>query len=106
MRDHLYIGSAPAGEDCAQLGRDDFGPLNRLECRAYVDALRVKYGPEPEGCDYRLKRENHDFGTYYEVAIYYDDSDPVACDYAFEVENGLETWAEVGMTAPRLEVAA
>ena len=101
--DYIYIGPSPADEPCAQTGVTEGAErLNKLECRAYIDALRIVYGPEPEGAFLTIKRESHDFGDYFEVVCKYDDSDDVATDYAYKLENGLATWAEAGMVAPVL----
>lgn len=99
--DYLYIGSAPCDEACAQIGiTEASGHYNRLECRAYIDALRIVYGNEPQGAFFTLKSEHHDYGSYCEVVIKYDENNDEACEYAFKVESGLATWDEAGMTAP------
>ena len=103
MLDHLYIGPAPADEPCAQIGITEGAQrLNRLECSAYIDALRKVYGPEPDGAFLEPKAENHDFGKYYEVVCYYDNNWDDAIEYAYKVECGLGTWAEAQMVAPVL----
>jgi hypothetical protein len=102
MIDHLYIGTAPSDEDCAQVGSDRYMSLAKLECLHYIDALRKVYGEEPDGAYFRPKWEQHDFGRYLELLIYYDDTNEAATEYAFKVEYGLRTWAEAGMVAPRL----
>ena len=101
MLDHLFIGPCPADEDCAQIGvTEGASRLNRIECEAYIEALRRVYGPEPEGAYLHTKTERHDFGNYKEVVCYYEDDKREAVEYAFKVEAGLGTWAEAGMTAP------
>lgn len=101
MLDHIYIGPCPANEDCAQIGvTEGAARLNRIECEAYIEALRLVYGPEPEGAYFHIKTEQHDFGPYREVVCYYEDDKPEAVEYAFRAEFGLGTWAEAGMTAP------
>ena len=101
MIDFFYIGSTPANEECAQTGVTEGAQrLNRLECEAYIKALRTVYGEEPEGAYYRVKGENHDFGRYFEVVIYFDTNSPEALAYASRAEFGLAWWADAGMTAP------
>lgn len=101
MIDFFYIGPCPADEPCAQTGVTEGAErLNRAECNAYIEALRKVYGPEPDAAYYRVKRENHDFGTYFEVCIYFDVNDDEAIAYASRAEQGLATWAEAEMTAP------
>lgn len=87
MQEILYIGPAPAEEDCAQLGQDpDFHQRNRLECAVFREQIRRHYGPEPEGARLVIKTEHHDFGAYREVVVGYRGSVESAADYAFRVE--------------------
>jgi hypothetical protein len=102
MKDYLYLGSAPHGEDCVQVSRDsDYLPAMRAECLRYIDALRGHYGPEPDGARITIKKEAHDFGGYLEVVCVFDDNDEEAVDYALALEDGLEHWP----TVPNLPLA-
>lgn len=101
MIQHLYIGPCPSDEYCAQIGLTEGSRrLNRIECEAYIEALRKVYGPEPEGAYLNPKTEHHDFGSYLEVVVYYDDNEPEAVQYAFKIEMGLRTWSEADMEPP------
>jgi hypothetical protein len=93
MRDYISIGPAPADEQCAQLGADDYYELVMEQCRRFREVIRKHIGPEPKGAELKIKSFPHDFGTYYEVVCYYDDAYPDAVDYAFrcEAESPL-TW--------------
>jgi len=98
----IYIGGAPAESLCASLGvTPDFDQINRIECNAYIVALRRKFGEPPEGACFRVKKNSHDFGAYREVVMDYDDT-LAAVDYACEAENGLAKWADGRMHAPVL----
>jgi hypothetical protein len=99
----LEIGGTPAEEDCAQIGPDQpaGGPANnKLECEAYIVALRRQYGDEPDGSRLFVKSNSHDYGTYREVAYRYDFTQEAHRAYAERVENGLRFWLDVGMRAP------
>lgn len=101
MMDLFYIGPAPASELCAQTGVTEGAErLNKIECEQYIEALRKVYGPEPENSYYYVKGQHHDFGRYYEVCIYFEETDQTAQDYAFKVEYGLNSWSDAGMIAP------
>ena len=92
-RVYLYLGSAPAGEDCVQVRPDvDYWPAMLAEVRRYVQALRAVYGPEPDGALITIKRESHDFGSYVEAVVTFDDDNEEAAAYAYRVEAGLEYW--------------
>jgi hypothetical protein len=89
MRDHISLGATPGDETCAQVGSPDYAARARAEGRAYVNQLVRKFGPPPEGASLRQKGFPHDYGTYYEVVVSFDDALPEAVAYAFKVEGDL-----------------
>jgi hypothetical protein len=92
MRDYIEIGPSPADEDCEQVGPNcDYGRMKK-ECRALINQLRRMHGDEPEGASLRVKGNPHDFGTYYEVACYFDSELPQSVEYALKCEDLPETW--------------
>lgn len=100
-RDFMIIGGVPYDESCSQLGvHEDFERLNRIECQAYMAALRVKYGKEPEGARLAMKANRHDFGTYREVICWYEVDVPEAVAYAMKMEAGLARWRDVEFHTP------
>jgi hypothetical protein len=93
MKDTMEIGSSPVSEDCAQVGASDYYERAQKECRAFVNQLKRAFGNPPEGARLTVKSFPHDFGTYYEVVVAYDDSNEKAVDYAFNLEgNTPEYW--------------
>ena len=70
----LVIGYTPhAEDDCAQIGHPNFTIENRLEIMALADQLRRLYGPEPDNAEFFIQSNDHDFGRYYELAIFYEE---------------------------------
>ena len=93
MRDFISIGPAPAEEDCAQLGTPDYPERSREECRRFIALIRGTLGEEPEGAWLRVKRFEHDFGSYREVVCFFDDTLPDSVAYAFRCEaEAPATW--------------
>jgi len=92
-RDHLSLGPTPADEPCAALGEPDYEPRAKAECRRFIDLLRETFGPEPPGAFLTVKGFPHDFGTYYEVVCYYEESDEItsSAEYAYRLENEAPT---------------
>jgi hypothetical protein len=89
----MNIGSSPADEDCVQVGSDNYAARAKQECLRYIELLRRKFGPEPAGTRLVTKGFPHDFGTYYEVCVVYDDNDRAGLDYALLLEgNSPATW--------------
>jgi hypothetical protein len=100
--DIIWIGPAPADEDCAQVGDPDYARNAKAECRAFIDAIRKVCGREPEGARLAIKGQPHDFtDAYYEVAVIYDGNNRAAAEYAQKVDElAPQTWETAGMTAP------
>ena len=65
-----------------------------------ASAKSERLHPVPPDCSAALviKSLPHDFGSYREVCVRYDDSDPVATDYAY----GLENNTPAQWTPPRI----
>lgn len=96
MRDSLSIGSAPANEDGAQVGSDDYHKRARAELQAFKNLIRRTIGPEPEGASLVVKSNQHDFGTYLDLECVFDDRHPEAVTYCFEVERKTPSdWDDV-----------
>lgn len=91
MRDYIDIGSAPSGEDCAQVGAEDYHSRVRVECNRFIGLIRKTLGPEPEGARLSVKAFSHDFGTYHEVVCYFDDNSEEAMRYAFRCQDEAPT---------------
>ena len=85
MIDHVEIGCTPNNEPCFPVNH----PLARAECNVYLNYLRRLF-PKAE---LKVRRNSHDFGTYYEVAAYFDDEDQEGAEIAYAVEsNSPEFW--------------
>lgn len=87
MQDYINIGSAPAEEDYAQVGSEDYYSRMRVETNRFIELIRKKLGPEPAGARLTVKAFPHDFGTYHEVVCYYDDNREEAIKYASRCES-------------------
>ena len=91
MLEHIGLGSAPHGEDCAQVGEEDYAVRARAECQAYINQLRrILFStsePIPQGFQLRIKSNLHDFGTYYEVEATFKDNDDEAANVAYFLDS-------------------
>lgn len=96
MHDYISIGSTPAAEDCAQVGRPDYMQVERRECRAFINQIRREVGLEPDGARLFIKSNPHDFGSYLEVCCEYDepegDNARVPLEYALKCESTSDRW--------------
>lgn len=87
----LELGSSPVDESCAQLGEDGYDDRARLECRAYIAQLKRAYSTAhnqelPSGARLRIKSSSHDFGSYFEVAVSFNDADQEGVNAAYWLE--------------------
>lgn len=95
MRDHFELGSAPFGEDCAQVGAADYRARSIAECNAFARQLARRFPNAPEKARFTTKTFPHDFGSYREVVVCYDDEDEASVEFAYTVENDTpEYWDE------------
>ncbi len=93
MRDSLSISCTPYDEECEQLGPNYRPEIAKAECRAFANQIRRVCGQPPEGARLKIASNPHDFGSYHEVEVVYDDRDREAMEYAFKVEGAdLATW--------------
>lgn len=110
MRDYLGIGPTPPEEQCAQIGAKDYDyhVMGRFECELYKKVLVEAMGEPPEGARLKIKSNYHEFGTYYEVVCWYEDSFQAAIEYAFKCESEGPThwpeWAKKAVKTAYLEL--
>jgi len=71
-REFFSLACSPHEEECAQVGQDDYIGDNLIECRVLVAQLIRVHGEPPPGADFVLIKNEHEFGTYYEVGIFFD----------------------------------
>ena len=84
----MNIGPVPTEENAAQVGSADYDEQSRRECRVFLRMLERLYPiPEDTPASLVVKSFPHDFGSYREVCVRYDESHPEAVEYAFELES-------------------
>lgn len=95
---YISLGCTPYGEDCAQVGSADYDANARRECNAYRNQILRMHGETPEGVRLRIKAFPHDFGTYHELCVVYDESLLSAEAWAINVEDDLpEYWDQAAL---------
>ncbi len=96
MREYLNLGPTPSGEDCQQLGPSFDNRKSIVEMNAFIEQLKRTFPNWQEsGIVFGKKSFPHDFGSYSEVCVFFDDGDEVAANAAYDVEsNTPEYWDE------------
>jgi hypothetical protein len=92
MYEYIYLGSSPAEEECAQVGQDGYHDRARKELSAFLAQIRriaeANAIDIPEGM-LRVKRESHEYGSYFEAVVRIDMLDENA-EKAWDVASKLE----------------
>lgn len=98
MRDELSLGTVPVEESCEQLGAN-YNPIRSCqECAAFINQLKRMHGVPPGKARYKITSNPHDFGTYHDVVIEFDESSKKEASYAYKVESDLPfTWDDKAM---------
>lgn len=98
MKETMELGSAPHGEDCAQVGTEGYEDRARKECHVFINQLIRAYHKAyncalPHGFRLFVKSNSHDFGVYFEVAMTFNDDNTEAASTAMWFENNVpENW--------------
>lgn len=87
MKDFLSLGPTPHDEPCAQSGTPNYNRNSRIECLAVIQQIRRIFGPEPVGTRLKIQSNPHDFGTYYDTIVEFDDEHEASVKYAYLVES-------------------
>ena len=87
MREYIELGPVPCEESCAQTLDDDFTIKNKAECNRFKALLQERY---PEA-NFVIKSFPHDFGTYREVCVTYDEDDEKEVEMVFDIEASCPT---------------
>lgn len=88
MRDYLSLGPVPCDEDCQQIGSDTYDyAKDTADLYRYKAMLQQRWPT----AHFAVKSFSHEFGTYREIVVYFDDEDEDAI--AYDVESNLpQTW--------------
>ena len=103
MSDYLFVGSTPADEPCAQVGSANYRDKARKECQAYQNQLIREFGNPPGEAKIVIKQQEHDFGFYLEVAVFYNEDNEEETGYAYQIEGaGSPRWDQAAKIELRL----
>lgn len=99
MTDYIYLSATtPGDESCAQVGSNDYMKNSKMEAHAYIRQLIRTFGENPEGTRFTLAYCPHDFGTYIDIKLFYDDENQDHLDYMNLVERGCEKWDNTALS--------
>jgi len=104
-RNYLNLAAAPNDEETIRAGGDK--ALATLECQALMEQLIREHGAPPDGAEFFIMENAHEFGTYYELNIFYvepdDDEEETtpSFEYALQCESIPAKWDEQSIQALR-----
>lgn len=97
MKNYLTLGSTPYDENCAQVGNDNYYDQSQIELHIYGKYIQRLF-PEilvSKTLYLKIKSFPHDFGTYKELVIYYDNSNEKEYNLALNIDSNLpKNWDE------------
>ena len=96
MRDYLEFDTCPVDEEIVSVEPNsiDYIIPMKQQGRKFIALLNKVFGEPPGDAYFGLKANDHDFGTYYSVCIFFDDESEDECKYAFFVESNLPRTGE------------
>ena len=98
MRTYEVIAPSPLEEDCVQLKTGgEYLDAMREEVDCFVTLLKEVFPWADEKNGLRISRKSfaHDFGTYYEAVVIYDDDNAKSVELAFFiVDNYPKHWED------------
>ena len=89
--DYIELGSCPVNETCISVSNDDYMPAMRAECKRYKTMLEKRFPDIPSEAYFKIGTNQHDFGTYLDVRIIFNENNEEASDFAYFVEDNLPT---------------
>jgi hypothetical protein len=90
VMEYIEIGSTPYDEDCAQVGANGYREEAMKEMDAYINQLNRHFTIAiTYGIKFKQKWFNHDFGSYGEVCMYWNNENEDANTIAYEIESNL-----------------
>ena len=95
MRNWLEFDTCPIDEECVSVVCDsiDYIIPMKLQGRKFIQQLNKIFGDPPGDAYFGLKMNDHDFGTYFSVCIFFNDENEEESEFAYFVEVNLpRTW--------------
>lgn len=105
MRDQFELATTvPHDESCVQLGSENYEKFSMLEAQTLREQIFRKVGNPPAGCRINIIRCPHDFGTYLDLAVIYDDESEENVKWMLECESKIPfNWDEESLKKLREE---
>lgn len=92
MIDELILDTTPTNEPCAQVGTDQYYKNTMAEARAHILQIQAQLTP-PLGVTFAIQGHPHDFGTYHQIHVSYNDQIPEHRQYISKLESEApEDW--------------
>lgn len=101
FKERLEIGSSPSDEKCAQVGSDNYKERVIKELTQYKRMCLNLINSQFENIqiDLRTKSFPHDFGSYYELCVYFDPNVEESVEQAFWLEENVpQNWDDEAKT--------
>lgn len=91
--------TTPYEERCAQLGSPHYITRAHHEVQAFAGQLIRLHGNPPDGARLKPIYCEHDFGTYLDLALVFNDANEEHTEWMLKIENGFPSnWDQAAIT--------
>ena len=91
--------TTPYEEECAQLGSPHYMTRAHHEAQAFAGQLIRLHGNPPDGARLKTIYCEHDFGTYLDLALVYDEDNEEHVEWMLKIESGIpDKWDQAAIT--------
>jgi hypothetical protein len=89
MIESFSLGPCPCNEVAVQVSStQDYLSDMKQQVNQYIDMLKKRF-PDCNKVEIKVERNNHDFGVYYEAAVYFSDHEEICLQQALHIEHNL-----------------
>lgn len=105
MKEQFELATTvPHDENCVQVGAENYSKFSRLEAQTFKEQIYREIGDPPAGTSLRIISCAHDFGTYLDLAVVYDEDSEEGVKWMLKCESNLPfNWDEESLKKLREE---
>lgn len=90
MKNSMELGATPYEESCAQVGDNNYREEAADEMFVYIEQLYRKFPDcKSKNVYFKAHWNNHDFGVYGEVSVFWNTENEEADQYAYFIDQNL-----------------
>jgi hypothetical protein len=98
LNEYLEFDTVPSNEPCVQINDENYRNLANLEADVIIDQIKRTFPQAMTlGFVFKKKYNNHDFGNYLNINVFYNPDIPEH-DFIYDIDRNFpESWDEVSL---------